>query len=246
MKKYFLSFIIVLFSYAAHANNEKILKTLEMMQEEASQIHQVQNIEDIKKQLPSFSDENIDFFKDLQFSENLFFDPTKADKLIFTAIEEILSIFQQRILKDASATDQNSLEIKLWISFTLLKLVHAQVAPLHIAFEDFPKDDPSYETRRQGMNQTRSGIGSMISGHILTLRGASSFNSPFILKNKKEFIAHIPQLINLYDKESWQSLIAQIKQGFLDYPQFQGDKYYDEMLELVNELNILGQQKFGY
>ncbi len=239
MKKYLLGLFIIIFSYSAYGNNEKALEIVEAMKSEVTWLHQAQNMDDIQNKLPSFSDENIEILKNFQFSEGFLLAPTESDILFFSLVEQVFPSFQNVIAQKAYATHQDDVEIKLWASFMGLKIMHAMVMVLQPPFENFPKDDPTYETRQSGFNQMRQGMAQMAAGHILMYRGASPFNSPFLQEHKTKFMAYMPRLIHIYDEDTWPQFTAQIQQGFIDYPKSEDDQFYDEMFDFAKGLEAL-------
>lgn len=239
MKKYLLGLFIIVFSYSAYGNNEKALEIVQAMTSEAPLLHQAQNIDDIQNKLPSFTDENIELLKDFQFSEGFLLAPTESDMLFFSLLEQVIPHLQKVIVQNMYATKPENIEVNLWASFSSLKIMHTMVEALKLPFENFPKDDPTYEARQSGFSQMRQGMGQMAAGHILMYRGTSPFNSPFLQEHKTKFMAYMPRLINIYDEETWPQFTAQIQQGFIDYPRAEDDQFYDEMLDFAKELEAL-------
>ncbi len=112
------------------------------------------------------------------------------------------------------------------------------------AFENFPKDDPSYSIRKEGSNEVKLGLSQMIAGITLTQSDNLFFTEEILKKDKEEFRDFIPRLIDVYDAQSWQQLIDLNKQNLTNSKPYLTKKAYKDMAQFISELEKLGKQNF--
>lgn len=256
MRTYFLAIFIFLlagFSHAQSAKNEEIITLLGQMETEALSLKEASTRQEAETALPSFNKDNMAMLSEFQFSENVLLKPSENDTLFMEKMVNIQLALRQDIqqktqeiaaLASAQKSYKTPLEVTSWDQFVLLRLVHIQYGLMLPAFENFPKDDPSYSIRKEGSNEVKLGLSQMIAGITLTQSDNLFFTEEILKKDKEEFRDFIPRLIDVYDAQSWQQLIDLNKQNLTNSKPHLTKKAYKDMAQFISELEKLGKQNF--
>ncbi len=256
MRTYFLAIFIFLlagFSHAQSAKNEEIITLLGQMETEALSLKEASTRQEIETALRSFNKDNMAMLNEFQFSEDFLLKPSENDTLFMEKIMNVQLIVKQDVLQksqemaalaSAQKSHKNPLEISSWEGFILLRLAHTQYKLLSPAFENFPKDDPTYSIRKGALEDMRLGLSQIFAGITLTQADNLFFTEEILKKDKEEFRDFIPRLIDVYDAQSWQQLIDLNKQNLTNFKPHLTKKAYKDMAQFISKLEKLGKQNF--